>query len=360
MTLSLLQAKFYKIVFKLLVVPLWLVSKWRYRQTRDPTLILLDQFTEPQLRYQKQWSQGLEGDPQTSSHTSAGDNAERLLVVIPFRDQWDLTLRCLNSVIKQKLEKLRVTVVLANNQSVRTETHKGIAEMRTQSRDDGFKVEVFDANYPFNFSKINNDVVKAWLPWEPSYLLFLNNDIEILGDSFILEMIDLAKKAPKLGVLGCSLSYPDNRIQHLFLAPGVKIVGAHPLKGVPLNRAHRWFQQPRPVAAVTGAVMIMKASVFQEINGFDELLPSLGQDLDLCLKAQRSGRVNWVASHLVCIHAEGLSRGKRLDKAQVKYIYEKWGARLTANEYFSRKLSRWSEYPVLSFGEADYPWEKVL
>jgi GT2 family glycosyltransferase len=224
----------------------------------------------------------------------------------------------------------------------------------------GFNLEVFDANYSFNFSRINNDVVKAFLSLEPSYLLFLNNDVEIISNSFLVEMTNLAIKVPKLGVLGCSLSYPDHRIQHLFLAPGVKILGAHPLKGVPLDSTHRWFQEPRPVAAVTGAVMLMQASVFKELNGFDELLPSLGQDLDLCLKAQLSGRVNWVASHLVCIHAEGLSRGKKLDKSQVKYMYDKWGPRLTSNDFFSRKLSRWSEYPVLSFGEADYPWEKVL
>lgn len=360
---------FYKIAFKMLAIALWMVTKFRYKNAKDPTLILLDHFSELQTQYQKQWIQHQSMNLELSSRTRVDQESrkrtslERLLIVIPFRDQWGITQRCLASLMNQKVDGLKVKIILANNQSQQVETILGIQslqEVKGKLGESQIEIEMFEANYPFNFSKINNEAVKAWESFAPTHLLFVNNDIEITANDFLLEMLKTSKSIPNLGVLGCTLTYPSGLIQHLFLAPGVKIVGAHPLKGVFLDRSNLWFRGPRPVAAVTGAVMMIQASVFHELNGFDELLSSLGQDLDLCLKAQITGRVNWVASHLVCIHAEGKSRGKSFDRVQVKYMYQKWGTQLTANDFFSKRLSRWSEYPVLSLGEGDYPWEKVL
>lgn len=281
-------------------------------------------------------------------------------MIIPFRDHWNITFRCLNSIESQATEHLDIMIVLANNQSKENETAQGIAQFTSKHRHNKVTCIEFKADYPFNFSKINNDAFKKFADQAIDYVLFTNNDIELSDRFFLEKLLDVADMIPELGALGSTLLYSNQKIQHIFLAPGIKIVGAHPLKGIDYDPCWEWFKNPRPVPAVTGALCLVRPTAFQLVGGFDENLPSVGQDLDLCLKFQKAGLTNWVAPHLVCFHHEGISRGQAIDRSQVKYMYAKWGDFLIANDYYSESISRWSEYPTLRWFEGRYPWNKVI
>ncbi len=59
-------------------------------------------------------------------------------------------------------------------------------------------------------------------------------------------------------------------------------------------------------------------------------------------------------------HHEGLSKGHSFNKTEIQRMYDVWGDMLYDNEYYSKKFTRWSEYPVYGLMEPRYPWEKTI
>lgn len=62
------------------------------------------------------------------------------------------------------------------------------------------------------------------------YLLFMNNDIEMIAPDSINEMVGYAQRAD-VGAVGCRLLYPDNTIQHAGVIVGIEGVAGHAFRG---------------------------------------------------------------------------------------------------------------------------------
>lgn len=331
---------FFKIICKVTAILCWMRTKCAYPLT-DPTQILVDHFTEAQKAPRM-----ANGNPPSSI---------KIGVLIPFRNHWLMTSKCIDSLRQQKLPShLQVDLYLINNGSDEPLISERLEEQTKLG------ATIVAAPGPFNFSKINNLGATKARNKGCDYLLFLNNDVEFTQENSLKELIEFYAGTKNIGALGCTLTYPNGSLQHLFAAPGVKVVAAHPLRGSRLNKKHLWYREPRIVPAVTGAVMLVSANLFEKVGGFDENLPTLGQDIDLCLKIQKAGFANWTLPKVELIHKEGTSRGSDLDRKQISYMYEKWGSYLIKNPYYSEKLSRWSERPVLTIGEPNYPWTLVI
>lgn len=340
----------YQVCCKAWELLLRLATRVRLGYPSDPTRILLDNLTPAQLS----------ATSALTRNVRPGAGAARLLVIIPFRDLWDLTKSCLDSVLSQRLGDCTGRILLVDNGSADDQTRRGIAQALADQTPAGWSVDCIRFDEPFNFSRLNNKAVAAGASFCPDWLLFLNNDVEFQTAGDVGSLLTFARACPSLGALGCTLVYPDQRIQHLFLAPGVKIVGAHPFKGWRLDPTCSWFQEPRPVAAVTGAVLLVSQANFAAVGGFDDTLAVVGQDLDLCLKLQKAGHVNWTLTQLRAVHKEGATRGFRFPKDEVRLLYARWGRDLLENPYYSRRFSRFSETPIYGLGRHPYPWDKVL
>ena len=285
--------------------------------------------------------------------------AKKLLVVIPFRDKWDYTYRCLTSLNQQDYNGLDVTVVLADNGSIEDETRSGISAL--QSRIDlKYKISYVRYDIPFNFSTLNNMAVNDHADVQADYLLLLNNDVEFLEPNSLAKMVSFISNNPDCGALGCTLLYPDRRIQHLFISVGVIIVGAHPFKGKEYNPDEVWYSQPRVVGATTGAALLTSLQDYKNLNGLDEELGSSYQDVDFCLKIQEMGKYIAVLPQVTMIHHETVTRASEPIWNEVSYIYNKWGNKLTKNNYFSSRFTRWSEQLALTPGEGNFPWQKLV
>ena len=286
-------------------------------------------------------------------------SSKKLLVIIPFRDNWNYTNQCLKGLNQQGYNGLEVTVVLADNGSVEDETLSGISDL--QSRIDlKYKISYVRYDIPFNFSTLNNMAVNDHVDVQADYLLLLNNDVEFLEPNSLAKMVSFISNNPDCGALGCTLLYPDRRIQHLFIAVGVKIVGAHPFKGKEYNPDEVWYSQPRVVGATTGAALLTSLQDYKNLNGLDEKLGSASQDVDYCLKLQDMGKYVAVLPQVNLIHHETVSRASKHDWQEISYMYEKWGSKLTKNNYFSSRFTRWSEQLALTLGEGNFPWQKLV
>jgi GT2 family glycosyltransferase len=270
-----------------------------------------------------------------------------LLVIIPFKDRWDLTSACLKSLNEQIIPNdLFIRVILVDNGSVSTETAQGIKS--ASGCYPHLKFEDLRADYPFNFSKLNNDAFKNFRTEKTRWVLFLNNDVSLNDQNIVSRMTSCLESVPEAGAVGCTLLYPNRRIQHIFAAPGVKIIAAHPLKGTPYRDDLEWFQKPaRPVAAVTGAVMMLRVRDFEAAGMFDEKLPTLGQDIVLsCVVSQKLSKFNVVIHSGDVIHHESPTKESHFSQEELSHAYRQHEVRLIAAVLYSNVFSRWCEQPI--------------
>lgn len=349
------------IIFLKALIKLANIFGWFYTQLclffpRDPTAIFIKNRTQAQI------------SQLDKAHSSSGarnfdalpSRQNKLWVIIPFRDRWDLTQRCLQTLFTQTHNDFELGIILIDNNSSESKTERGLKEFREREKTSNIDIKLLKVSDPFNFSALNNLAVQTFA-LDDDWIFFLNNDVEFIVPESLTTLLSFALSHKEhLGALGCTLMYPSQRIQHLFAAPGIKIVAAHPGKGWKLNKDCLWFQTPQPVASVTGASLLCLTEHFRRAGGFDKLLPTLGQDIDLCLKFQKLGLANWVLPQVTLIHAESASKSSDFNVDEIMYIYEKWGEFLTFNPYYASKFSRWSETPIYSLTRWQYPWARLL
>ena len=168
-------------------------------------------------------------------------------------------------------------------------------------------VTVLERNEPFNWAKLNNDGARES---DGELLLFLNDDIEIIDEDWLVELVRQSTR-PGIGSAGSLLLYPDGNIQHAGVVLVARGGGAmHILRGMdPGGQTYRNLHRvAREVTASTGACLMVRRSVFDEVGGFDERLPVVGNDVDLGLRLLQRGYRNAWTPHSVLVHHESASR----------------------------------------------------
>jgi GT2 family glycosyltransferase len=97
----------------------------------------------------------------------------------------------------------------------------------------------------------------------------------------------------------------------------------------------------REVAAVTGACLATRRSVFEALGGFDDALGVDLNDIDYCLRAQRSGLKVLYEANAELIHHESPSRGFAGGSRDIIKFIERWRASiLSGDPYLSPNLTR--------------------
>lgn len=230
-------------------------------------------------------------------------DAPRIHVVIPFKNQKQLTMATVDSLLKQEGVVLAITAV--DNQS---------DDQTIASELLGKGVEVLHCNEPFNYSRLNNFAVdKTKIGRECEFVLFLNNDVE-LETGALLEMARWINQ-PGIGMVGCRLNYPDQTLQHGGVAlnqrgPGDKTIWDHIEKGQSWNALNAG-KQLQVVDAVTAACALMRRSTFLEIGGFDEIwYPIAFSDTNLAERLHRKGLHCFYTPYASGVHHESISRHK--------------------------------------------------
>jgi len=189
----------------------------------------------------------------------------------------------------------------------------------------------------FNFAEaINLGRQAATGEW----LLILNDDTTVAEPNPVTRMLEIGQ-IDGVGIVGCKLTYPDTRLQHvgLVLLPSGP---THAWIGKPA-KAPGYFGStltPRNYLAVTAAAMLVRASVFDELDGFDEVFARDFNDVDFCLRAHRAGhRIGWTPyAHLT--HHEGASMARRkADPRESAMFTERWGTTYPVDPYYSPALN---------------------
>ena len=262
----------------------------------------------------------------------------RVSIIIPTRDRADLLERCLAS-IQPARDRHGCELLIVDNGSSDPATHALLAAVRAEGG------RVLADPGPFNYAQLCNQAVEAVTG---DVVLFLNNDVEMRGNSWLPEMLGRLAE-PSVEAVGAVLRWPSGVVQHggVVLGPGFSASHAFddrfhddPGYGDQLRVAH----QP---SAVTGACLLVRRASYRAVGGMDTVhFPVNFNDIDLCLKlGARGGRVV-LTPHFAAVHLGSASRGSdRRPDQRARYARElaalraRWGDILRADPAYSPLLA---------------------
>ena len=264
---------------------------------------------------------------------------QKVSVIIPTRDHGDDVDRALKSIFAAPHYDDFEILIVDNGSTDRASLDIFSEWTRRDTR-----VRVLRYDAPFNFSAINNFAARAATG---TYLLFLNNDTEVVSPDWMAAMVEQAQR-PSIGAVGALLLYPDRTIQHAGAVIGVGGVAGHSHKYFPAD-APGYFNIVKAVSnysAVTAACMMVRRDAFERVGGFDEELAVAFNDIDLCLKLRAAGYRNVYLPHVVLIHFESKSRGHEnsLEKltrfeSEKQLMLARWNTAADVDPHYSPHLT---------------------
>ena len=276
-------------------------------------------------------------NPRVSTYLVKYDNDNELVsIIIPMKDKSDMTRRCLDSIYSKSTYK-NFEIILVDNNSTEQATFDMIKEY--ENKYSNFKSIRLEC--PFNYSYINNEAVKVA---KGKYLLFLNNDTEVMSPDFIEYMLGYARQ-DHVGCVGIKLLYPDKLVQHAGVVLGYGGFAGHIYVANSYNDNGLFGRlvMPYNYTAVTAACLMINKDKFNSVKGFDENLTVALNDVDLNLKILEKGYYNVCLSNVEMLHYESKSRGyeasnekhNRFLKEQA-YMEKKWNKIISEDKYFSK------------------------
>jgi GT2 family glycosyltransferase len=235
----------------------------------------------------------------------------KVSVIIPTRNSADILHRCLYTLFS-KTRYPDFEVICVDND---TTDPRALVEMRDAP------VERILFAGAFNYSKANNLGVKHS---SGEYLVFMNNDIEVLTPDWIDHFLYYAEQ-PDVGAVGGLLLFPDGTVQHAGVVLGCRGTADHVMRQIPPSDGYAGsLSCAREVSAVTAACLMISRAMYEAVGGFNEHFFTHYQDVDLCMKIRQRGKRIIFTPHARFVHHESLSRGKYYDLVDRNLLLDYW------------------------------------
>ena len=296
-------------------------------------------------------------------------------ILVPTRNQISMLQRCVESLI-EKTRYPAYEIIVIDNASDDADTCRYLDAIASREAELGGRLRVLRQPGPFNFSAMNNAAAHIA---RGDYLLLLNNDTAALHDDWLDEMMSHATR-PDVGIVGAKLLFPDGKIQHAGVILGMRGPAEHPfINHPPEDRGYFGRAQlVQNLSAVTGACLLVRKSVFEQVGGLDEGDFKVSyNDIDLCLKVRQAGlRIVFTPFALVLHEGSASQRGKietapddakrKRFAGEIAAMYRKWLPQLAFDPAYNRHLSLAStdfvleDQPCLSWDPEWRPRPRIL
>jgi GT2 family glycosyltransferase len=228
---------------------------------------------------------------------------DKISILIPNKDHIDDLRRCIDS-IKERTTYDNYEIIIIENNSTDKATFDYYKTLEDQD-----KISIVTYEGEFNYSKINNFGEKYATG---KYILLLNNDTQVITMNWLEAMLMYAQR-DDVGAVGAKLYYGDKTIQHAGVVIGL---GAHRTAGhthYKINYDNLGYMgrlcYAQNVSAVTGACLMVKKSIYDELGGLDESFKVALNDVDFCLRIREKGLLNVFTPFAELYHFESASRG---------------------------------------------------
>lgn len=259
--------------------------------------------------------------------------APTVSVVIPAYNQFAYTLHCIASILKAD-DETSAEIILADDRSTdETEaffsTVPGLTYIRNPEN--------------LGFLKSCNNAARSA---RGEYLFFLNNDTRV-QPGWLDRLVETFDRQKDAGIVGSKLIYPDDTLQESGGYIWQDGTGANIGRGG--DETHPAFNFLRSVNYVSGAALMIRRTLWEELGGFDELYaPAYCEDADLCMAVAARDLKIYVQPHSVIVHFEGISSGKSTEGGVKSYqienqkkLKQKWATELQHHKP-SQPVEPWS------------------
>ncbi len=268
---------------------------------------------------------------------------DKVSIVIPTSDHAQDLQRCVLSII-EKTTYRNYEIIIVDNNSTQPQTFELYDELKRNSR----KIQVVTYEDKFNFSAICNFGASFATG---KHILLLNNDVEVITPEWLFDMLTFSTLGD-VGAVGAKLLYPDNRIQHAGVVTGLGGYAGHSHKYYARDKGGYMFRLGcvNNFSAVTGACLMVKTRLYNQVGGLDEKFAVAFNDVDFCLRLRKLNYYNVYTPYAELYHHESLSRGsdKKGDKlerftTEQQLLYERYGEDLKRDPFYNIHLTLDSE-----------------
>ena len=254
----------------------------------------------------------------------------KLLVVIVSYRVTHLTLDCLRSVAVEIANVPGTGVAVCENGT------GGDASARIQKEIDnngwGVWCALTTLETNLGFTGGNNAILRSAMEGsdQPEYFLLLNADTVVRPNAF-KALVDFMDQNANVGIAGSRLEDPDGSPQRSafrFQSP-LGMFEANLKLGLITRLLSRWVVAPPVVDQtfetdwVSGASMIIRRRVFDDVGFLDEGYYTYFDDIDFCFNARRAGWPTWYVPTSRVVHLVGQSTGvTNRPKRLPPYLFE--------------------------------------
>lgn len=231
------------------------------------------------------------------------------VLVVSYRTR-DLTLACLRSLFRET-HGMSFEVLVVDNAS-----DDGSAAAIAEAFPD---VQLVALEKNVGFAAANNIAAGRA---QGEYLLLLNPDTEV-HDEAIQRMMEFARTRAAAGIWGGRTLFPDGRLNpgSCWAAPTVwstfllALGLSNRFRSLNPEALGRWNRDSeREVEIVSGCFLLIDASLWRRLGGFDPAFFMYGEDADLCLRARRLGARPTITPRAEIMHIGGASERVRAGK----------------------------------------------
>jgi glycosyltransferase involved in cell wall biosynthesis len=262
------------------------------------------------------------------------DTNPLISIIIPTKDAVNYLETCISSVVNLSTYK-NYEIIILNNNSEKDETFKWFKKIQ----DKYSFIKVIEANYEFNWSKLNNHGIRES---KGEVYIFLNNDIEIITPNWIERLSSKALQS-NVGTVGALLLFEDDTIQHSGVVVGLNGWADHLYRTALPAHLHMNYTSPmvnRNVLAVTGACVAISKETIEKIGNFSEDFLICGSDVEICLRAHENGYRNILDANTKLYHFESKTRSSfvpecdfEMSRKAYKYYWE------NGDPFYNKNLS---------------------
>ncbi len=248
----------------------------------------------------------------------------KVSIIILNKDHKRDLKRCIDSILEKTTYENYEIIIVENNSKIK-EIFKYYKELEKNE-----KIKIVEyKEQGFNYSRLNNFGVKNATG---NYIVLLNNDTEIITKDWIETMVGNCQRKD-VGIVGAKLLYENDTVQHVGVVLGLTGVAGHVNLGIGADEIGYMGRNiiTQNYSAVTGAMLMISKEDYEKIGGLDEEFPVAYNDVDLCLKIRKLGKVVVMNPFVEAYHYESKTRGyeiteekKRRLEEDTKRLKNKW------------------------------------
>lgn len=262
------------------------------------------------------------------------------IIIVSFNTK-DITKDCIESVVA-KTKSIKYEIIVIDNDS----KDGSVELLKKLSRK--YPIKLVAKRKNLGFGKANNVGMKMA---KGKYVLLLNSDT-ILKNNVLKEMVDWMDENKKVGVSTCALKNKDGSLQGtggyfpnllqvfswMFFIEDIPIIDKiikpfHPMHPhSPFYKGEGFFKKPHKQDWVTGAYMLFRKDIIDQVGYFDDDYFMYVEEVDYCWRIKSKGWEVWYLPQWSIIHLGGASSTKEFpilsEIKGIKIFYSKHKSKL--------------------------------